>query len=123
VDTVRGVGEQMIALQQPIEPIALPSQTRISHRPTVQIQELVALSYGIHPKLMTRQSRIHAWPRQVAMYLTRELTKRSLPAIGEAFGGRHHTTVLHAIRTVVQRMNEDPLDRADVLALRKVLEG
>jgi chromosomal replication initiator protein len=125
MDTIRCVGKQMIALalQEPIRPIALPSLSRISHRPTVQIQELVALSYGIHPRLMTSRSRTHAWPRQVAMYLTRELTKRSLPSIGEAFGNRHHTTVLHAIRTVERRMKTDPFDNADVLALRKVLEG
>lgn len=107
-----------------LAPVELPSMTRISHRPTIQIQELVALSYNIHPNTMTisSRSRQHAWPRQVAMYLTRQLTNRSLTAIGIAFGFRHHTTVLHAIRTVEGRMKIDPVDRADVLALRKVLE-
>lgn len=107
------------------QPIDLPSRNRVSHRPTMQIQELVAVSYGLHPRSMTssnRESRI-TWPRQIAMYLTHELTKRSLSAIGEAFGGRHHTTVIHAIRAVEQRMKDDPIDRADVLALRKALGG
>ena len=107
-----------------VRPIELPSRCRISHRPTVQIQELVALSFGLHPRCMTSASRDkpHVWPRQVAMYLTRELTKRSLHGIGASFGHRHHTTVLHAIRTVERRMKADGFDRADVAALRKALE-
>lgn len=107
-----------------VQPIELPSRNRITHRPTVQIQELVALSYGLHPRCMQGQGRHpkQAWPRMVAMYLTRKITKRSMPEIGRAFGNRHHTTVLHAFRTVEARMEANPLDKADVLALRKVLE-
>jgi chromosomal replication initiator protein len=48
-----------------------------------------------------------AWPRQVAMYLTRELTDASLPAIGRAFGNRNHTTVLHACKRTAARIAED----------------
>jgi chromosomal replication initiator protein len=48
------------------------------------------------------------WPRQIAMYLTRELTDATLPAIGRAFGGRNHTTVLHACRRTAQRIAADP---------------
>lgn len=105
--------------------IELPSGGRLSHRPTLQIQELVALSYGLHPRTMiVRDKRQHvAWPRQVAMFLTRELTKRSLPSIGTAFGGRDHTTILHGVRCVAARMKVDPLARADVDALRKALLG
>ena len=47
------------------------------------------------------------WPRQVAMYLARELTEASLPAIGREFGGRNHATVLHAWRRTSARMAED----------------
>lgn len=104
-------------------PIELPSRTRVSHRPTQQIQELVAVSYGLHPRhMVSPERRRHiAWPRQVAMYLTREITHRSLPSIGDAFGGRDHTTVIHAIRCVEQRMRDDPLMRADVEALQQAL--
>ncbi len=56
------------------------------------------------------QSRI-AWPRQVAMYLTRELTDESLPAIGRQFGGRDHTTVLHACRRASARIADGQLSR------------
>jgi len=106
-----------------LEPIELPSRTRVSHRPTTQIQELVSVSYGLHPKHMVSHERLRhiVWPRQIAMYLTRELTRRSLPAIGAAFGGRDHTTVIHAIRVVERRMEEDSLVRADIKALRKAL--
>jgi chromosomal replication initiator protein len=106
-----------------MEPIELPSRTRVSHRPTTQIQELVAVSYGLHPKHMVSPERRRdiAWPRQIAMYLTRQLTQRSLPSIGEAFGHRDHTTVIHAIKAVEKRMQADPLYRADVQALRKAL--
>jgi chromosomal replication initiator protein len=48
-----------------------------------------------------------AWPRQVAMYLSRELTDQTLPAIGRAFGGRNHTTVLHACRRTAERIATD----------------
>jgi len=54
-----------------------------------------------------RSARV-AWPRQVAMYLTREHTSHSLPAIGAAFGGRNHTTVLHACKRTLQRLAADP---------------
>ena len=54
----------------------------------------------------SRTARI-AWPRQVAMYLAREHTQASLPAIGAAFGGRNHTTVMHAVKRTEQRMSAD----------------
>ena len=62
-----------------------------------------------------------AWPRQVAMYLARELTSESLPAIGRAFGGRDHTTVLHAWRRTEQRMSTSVELRAAVDELRERL--
>jgi chromosomal replication initiator protein len=64
-----------------------------------------------------RTARI-AWPRQVAMYLARELTQESLPAIGRAFGGRDHTTVLHAWRRTEQRISTNSSSRTAVEELR-----
>lgn len=68
----------------------------------VEIQAAVAAYCGIPVAKMTEQDRHRsvARPRMVAMYLARELTNHSLPAIGRLFGGRDHTTVIHAIRTV-----------------------
>ena len=74
-----------------------------------RIQEVVAGYYAIPVEEMTsqRRARTITGPRQVAMYLTRELTPKSLPDIGRLFGGRDHTTVLHAIRSISGRMERD----------------
>ena len=64
-----------------------------------------------------------AWPRQVAMYLARELTEQTLPAIGRAFGGRNHTTVLHAYRRTAERMAADPEAYEAVRRLADALRG
>jgi chromosomal replication initiator protein len=80
------------------------------------IQELVANAFAITTDDLLSASRAArvAWPRQVAMYLAREHTGHSLPEIGRAFGGRNHTTVLHACRRTVRRLQDDP-DAADVV--------
>ena len=74
-----------------------------------QIQRKVAEHYDVRLADMTSKRRPAniAFPRQVAMYLARELTKTSLSEIGDAFGGRDHGTVLHAHRLVKERMSED----------------
>ncbi|MDF2529358.1 MAG: dnaA [Gammaproteobacteria bacterium] len=73
------------------------------------IQKTAAEYYKIKLSdlLSKRRSRSVARPRQVAMALAKELTNHSLPEIGEAFGGRDHTTVLHACRTIAQLKNSD----------------
>jgi chromosomal replication initiator protein len=62
-----------------------------------------------------------AWPRQVAMYLSRELTGESLPTIGRQFGGRDHTTVLYAWRRTTARLTQDSTSRETVEKLRSLL--
>jgi chromosomal replication initiator protein len=69
----------------------------------------------------SRGARI-TWPRQVAMYLARELTSESLPSIGRHFGGRDHTTVLHAWRRTAARIHADPHSRQAVDAVREKLQ-
>src|SRR4029077_13878460 len=73
-----------------------------------QIQKKVAEHFDVRIADMTGKRRPAniAFPRQVAMYLARELTKASLNEIGEAFGGRDHGTVLHACKLVKRRMKE-----------------
>ncbi|AZR74303.1 chromosomal replication initiation protein DnaA [Anoxybacter fermentans] len=73
------------------------------------IQEVVTEYYGLKLKDMTSKSRIQsiAFPRQVAMYLSRELTDASLPQIGEEFGGRDHTTVIHAHNKIAEKIEKD----------------
>jgi chromosomal replication initiator protein len=68
-----------------------------------------------------QRSRRVARPRQVAMYLARELTMRSLPEIGRRFGGRDHTTVLHACRRIAALCAEDPILKQEVDFLKDVL--
>ena len=89
--------------------------------PTIlQIQDAVCEQFGLTTDELlssTRAARI-AKPRQLAMYLSRMHTKASLPAIGAAFGGRNHTTVMHAVKKVESSLGSDP-DVDD--ALRSVL--
>jgi chromosomal replication initiator protein len=75
-----------------------------------EIQERTAEAFGVSVEALVSPSRAGglAWPRQVAMYLARELTDQTLPAIGRAFGGRNHTTVLHAYRRTAERIAGDP---------------
>lgn len=84
------------------------------------IQRATASHFGIHISEMTshRRARNVVRPRQVAMYLSRNLTSKSLPEIGRLFGKRDHTTVIHAIKTVERLVAVDPVLRASVKALR-----
>ena len=89
------------------------------------IQKVVADFYKIkvadmHSKKRTRNI---ARPRQVAMALAKELTQMSLPAIGEAFGGRDHTTVLHACRTVADLRESDMQIKHDFQVLMQMIKG
>lgn len=60
-------------------------------------------------------------PRQIAMYLTKEMTGRSLPDIGRRFGGRDHTTVLHAVRKIERLVMTSPVFAAEVSAIRETI--
>ena len=62
-------------------------------------------------------------PRQIAMSLAKELTSMSLPEIGDAFGGRDHTTVLHAQRKISELLKTDPKIKEDYQNLHRLLSG
>ncbi|QUT05940.1 chromosomal replication initiator protein DnaA [Sphingobium phenoxybenzoativorans] len=90
-----------------------------------EIQKACAAHYRIDPAEMRskRRARAVARPRQVAMYLSKKMTPRSLPEIGRIFGGRDHSTVIHAIRTI-ETLRRDHADiDADIRALQRKLEG
>ncbi len=74
------------------------------------IQKAVAEKFGLRLAQLKEKSntRTIAYPRQVAMYLVKELTTASLPEIGRAFGGKHHTTVIHSIRKIEELRQSDP---------------
>lgn len=86
--------------------------------PTVEhIQDVVAEAFDLTREELLSPSRAArvAWPRQVAMYLAREHTHETLPAIGRHFGGRDHSTVLHACKRAADRIGSDP-DAFDAVA-------
>jgi len=90
-----------------------------------EIQTKVSEHYRIRKAEMTsaRRAREVARPRQVAMYLSKQLTPRSLPEIGRRFGGRDHTTVIHAVRRIEQLRSEDQELDNDIRLLTRQLEG
>ncbi len=90
-----------------------------------EIQKRVAEHFKIRVSDMSsaRRSRAVARPRQVAMYLSKQLTSRSLPEIGRAFGGRDHTTVMHAVRKVEELVKLDTAFAEDVELLTRMLES
>jgi len=74
------------------------------------VSRAVAERFGLQPAQLKQKTNAHeiSRPRQIAMYLCKELTGASLPEIGRHFGGKHHTTVLHAIRKVEELRRSDP---------------
>lgn len=89
------------------------------------IQKTVADYYKIKVAEMysKKRTRNFARPRQIAMALSRELTNHSFPEIGEAFGGRHHTTVMHACDEIDQLRQNDPTIARDIGFLVQVIRG
>ena len=89
------------------------------------IQKTVADYYKVRiaDLLSRRRSRSVARPRQVAMALAKELTTHSLPEIGDAFGGRDHTTVMHACKRVRELRDSEPRIQEDFTALLRTLAG
>jgi len=90
-----------------------------------EIQKRVSEHYNIRQSEMhsARRARAVARPRQVAMYLSKQLTSRSLPEIGRKFGGRDHTTVMHAVRKIEELRATDNTFAEDIELLRRMLEG
>ncbi len=89
-----------------------------------EIQRKVAEHWKIRLADMAspRRARTVARPRQVAMYLAKQLTSRSLPEIGRKFGDRDHTTVMHAVKRVTELMTRDAAFADDVDLIRRLLE-
>ncbi|MCK5575588.1 MAG: chromosomal replication initiator protein DnaA, partial [Sphingomonadales bacterium] len=90
-----------------------------------EIQRQVSEYYNLRLSelLSARRARNIARPRQVAMYLAKQMTSRSLPEIGRKFGGRDHTTVMHAVRKVDDLRRTDSILDEDILRLSRLLQG
>ena len=90
-----------------------------------EIQRKVAEHYNIRLSDMIGPKRVRniARPRQIAMYLAKQLTPRSLPEIGRRFGGRDHTTIMHGVRKIEELMATDSQMSDDLQMLRRQLQG
>src|SRR3546814_16196916 len=92
---------------------------------SVVIQKLTAEHFQIDDSEMPckRRARAVVRPRQIAMYLAKKMSPRSLPEIGRIFGGRDHSTVIHAVRTIEALRAHDADIDADIRALQQQLEA
>lgn len=109
-------------IQDVLHDVLRASERRVSIE---EIQKRVAEHFNIKVSDMhsARRARAVARPRQVAMYLSKQLTTHSLPEIGRKFGGRDHTTVMHAVRKIEELHSGDPSLSEDIDLLRRMLEG
>lgn len=87
------------------------------------ILRIVSRHFGVSKSdlLSQRRHRSVVWPRQIGMYLAKQLTQRSLPEIGRRFGNRDHTTVLHAIRKIEGELTDNPRLKDEIDELKKLL--
>ena len=95
-----------------------PKRVRIE-----DIQKVVGRHYNVarNDLLSSRRTQVIVRPRQIAMYLSKTLTPRSLPEIGRRFGGRDHTTVLHAVRKIDKLVGEDPKLAQEIELLKRLI--
>jgi len=101
-------------------------RAREGRRPKIEdIQRVVAQHFNVSKAdlVSARRTRAVVRPRQVAMYLAKSLTPRSLPEIGRRFGGRDHTTVLHAVRKIDSLIGSDGSLKEDVETLKRLLDA
>lgn len=105
--SVTGSPMTLSMAQQVLRSIMPSQERRISIESVIRA---VADRFSMQPAQLKQKSNAHeiARPRQIAMYLVKELTPASLPEIGRAFGGKHHTTVLHSIRRIESLRASDP---------------
>ncbi|HHW31336.1 MAG TPA: chromosomal replication initiator protein DnaA [Clostridiaceae bacterium] len=106
-----------------LKEILLANKTKTIN--TTTIIEAVSRYYDLKPEdfKSKKRNREISFPRQIAMYLCRELTDLSLPKIGESFGGRDHTTVLHAIEKISSEIESNPEVRRSLEELKRNLTG
>jgi chromosomal replication initiator protein len=97
------------ALAREVLDTLYPAARRRPSRSVHEVQRATceAFSLSLEELLSASRSQRLAWPRQVAMYLARELTDQTLPAIGREFGGRNHATVIHACKRTAERIGTD----------------
>ena len=128
---IRVVAYASLKKRQPTPELAMEVLGRLYHRSASQacsvqqIQEATAAEFGIAREALLARDRTPtvAFARQVAMYLARELTDQGLPALGREFGGRNHTTVLHAWKRVSELVDKPGEKRETVEIIRRRIEA
>jgi chromosomal replication initiator protein len=87
------------------------------------IQKMVSSYFDLKPKDLRSQRRLKqvVVPRQIGMYLARKLTHSSLIEIGEKFGGKDHSTVIHSIKKTEEKINNDPYTKSVIADLMKMI--
>ena len=135
VRELEGALKRLVAHSQLVgRPVSIDSAHDVLHdllrannrRVTIEeIQKKVAEHFNIRLSDMSspRRARAVARPRQIAMYLSKQLTSRSLPEIGRTFGGRDHTTVMHAVSRIEALKLEDNIMADDLELLKRNLES
>lgn len=108
------------ALKDILEPNAAPAKPAIT---VERIQQVVANYYHLKLDDLNAATRLRtiAFPRQIAMYLARKLTNFSLPAIGQAFGGKDHTTILHACQKIEEMQLSDLVFREELAKIEQAI--
>ena len=132
---LEGALKRLVAHSQLVgRPVSLESAQDVLHdllrannrKVTIEeIQKKVAEYFNIRLSDMSspRRARAVARPRQIAMYLSKQLTSKSLPEIGRTFGGRDHTTVMHAVNRIDELSIEDSLLSDDIELLKRTLDS
>lgn len=120
--TLIGRPVDMVTTQEVLQDLLRANDRRVSIE---DIQKHVAEHYNIKVSDMhsARRSRVVARPRQVAMYLAKKLTPKSLPEIGRRFGGKDHTTVIHAVRRIDELIASDTEFAKDLELLSRTLRS
>jgi chromosomal replication initiator protein len=100
-----------------------PDGSPLGELPPKRVRRVVADEWGVKPEALAskRRTKDLTVPRQVAMYLLKELLDLPLVHIGDLFGGRDHSTVIHSIRKVRAAMEDDPAFRTRVEELERAL--
>jgi len=123
ISSLRGEPISKILAQDAIRNIAKEEESGVITIP--QIQKLVAATYKLSvDELLSKNNARHiSHPRQVAMYLCKHLTKHSYPEIGRAFGGKHHTTVIHSVEKIESLVGSDETLQRLISELSESLQG
>jgi chromosomal replication initiator protein len=107
-----------------VPPLSSPGGAQIRDSKIEAIQRHVARKFGVQVEELNKRSmtRVVALPRQMAMYLAKQLTDASLVEIGSHFGGKHHTTVMHSIAKIDRLRRVDPTVDLTIDTLLKTLK-